>query len=45
LCRCDTPAVPAVLAWQARHDRDAAHRWLRTPIADTLTAIGNRVRP
>ncbi|MFJ3803307.1 LysR family transcriptional regulator [Streptomyces sp. NPDC090088] len=41
----DTPAVPAVLAWHARHDRDAAHRWLRTLIADTLTAIGPGVRP
>jgi DNA-binding transcriptional LysR family regulator len=34
-----TPAVPAVLAWHARHDRDAAHRWLRTLITDALTAI------
>jgi DNA-binding transcriptional LysR family regulator len=34
-----TPAVPAVLAWHARHDRDSAHRWLRTLITDTLTAI------
>lgn len=32
-----TPAVPAVLAWHARHDRDAAHRWLRTLVADALT--------
>ncbi|MEU9454171.1 LysR family transcriptional regulator [Streptomyces sp. NPDC048277] len=36
----ETPAVPAVLAWHARHDRDAAHRWLRTLVADTLMAIG-----
>jgi DNA-binding transcriptional LysR family regulator len=32
-----TPPVPAVLAWHARHDRDAPHRWLRTLIATTLT--------
>lgn len=39
------PAVPAVLAWHARHDRDAAHRWLRTLVADALTGIGDTVRP
>ncbi|MFI9273511.1 LysR family transcriptional regulator [Kitasatospora sp. NPDC052896] len=33
------PAVPAVLAWHARHDRDSAHRWLRTLITDTLAAV------
>ncbi|WP_435175335.1 LysR family transcriptional regulator [Actinacidiphila sp. bgisy145] len=32
-----TPPVPAVLAWHARHDRDAAHRWLRTLLTTTLT--------
>jgi DNA-binding transcriptional LysR family regulator len=35
----ETPAVPAVLAWHARHDRDAAHRWLRGLIAETLVAL------
>lgn len=34
-----TPAIPAVLAWHARHERDGAHRWLRATIAETLTAI------
>lgn len=34
-----TPEIPAVLAWHTRHDRDPAHRWLRTTIADTLAAI------
>lgn len=32
-----TPPVPAVLAWHARHDRDAAHHWLRGLITTTLT--------
>ncbi|MEV7319524.1 LysR family transcriptional regulator [Streptomyces sp. NPDC093970] len=36
----EAPAVPAVLAWHARHDRDAAHRWLRTLVAEALAAIG-----
>ncbi|WP_202233847.1 LysR family transcriptional regulator [Actinacidiphila reveromycinica] len=31
------PPVPAVLAWHARHDRDAAHRWLRTLVTAELT--------
>jgi DNA-binding transcriptional LysR family regulator len=34
-----TPAIPAVLAWHARHERDGAHRWLRATIAETLAAI------
>ncbi|WP_254126419.1 LysR family transcriptional regulator [Amycolatopsis sp. CA-230715] len=34
-----TSPIPAVLAWHARHDRDAAHRWLRALIADALRAI------
>ncbi|ONI76119.1 LysR family transcriptional regulator [Actinosynnema sp. ALI-1.44] len=34
-----TSPIPAVLAWHARHDRDAAHRWLRSLIADALGAI------
>lgn len=34
-----TPAVPAVLAWHARHDRDAAHRWLRGLVAEILGAV------
>ncbi|MGW3954603.1 LysR substrate-binding domain-containing protein [Streptomyces sp. NPDC004752] len=33
-----TPPIPVVLAWHARHDRDAAHRWLRNLITSTLTA-------
>jgi DNA-binding transcriptional LysR family regulator len=33
------PAVPAVLAWHARHERDSAHRWLRGLITDVLTSI------
>ncbi|MFK0106997.1 LysR family transcriptional regulator [Streptomyces sp. NPDC091217] len=41
----DAPAVPAVLAWHVRHDRDAAHRWLRMLVTDTLTAIGGTARP
>lgn len=36
-----TPSIPLVLAWHARHDRDAAHRWLRDLITTTLTAITN----
>lgn len=28
--------VPAVLAWHARHDQDAAHRWFRTMITDAF---------
>jgi DNA-binding transcriptional LysR family regulator len=40
-----TPAIPAVLAWHARHDRDAAHRWLRTLIRDTLGAIAPAPTP
>lgn len=35
-----TPAVPAVLAWHARHDRDAGHRWLRSVVEQTLGAVG-----
>ena len=31
-----TPEIPAVMAWHARHDRDAAHRWLRTTITGIL---------
>jgi len=38
-------AVPAVLAWHARHDRDSGHRWLRTLIADALTAIADAPAP
>ncbi|MFK0249944.1 LysR family transcriptional regulator [Amycolatopsis azurea] len=34
-----TPPIPAVLAWHARHDRDAAHRWLRALIVDALGKI------
>lgn len=34
-----TPPIPAVLAWHARHDRDAAHRWLRALVVDALSAI------
>jgi DNA-binding transcriptional LysR family regulator len=34
-----TSSVPAVLAWHARHDRDPAHRWLRTLIAGTFSTI------
>lgn len=37
--------VPAVLAWHARHDRDAAHRWLRTLTAETLAAIARPPAP
>jgi DNA-binding transcriptional LysR family regulator len=33
------PAVPAVLAWHARHDRDAAHRWMRDLVARTLESL------
>ena len=33
------PDIPAVMAWHARHERDSAHRWLRTTIGDTLTSI------
>jgi DNA-binding transcriptional LysR family regulator len=36
-----TPPVPAVLAWHARHDQDAAHRWFRTLIADAFSTIGH----
>jgi DNA-binding transcriptional LysR family regulator len=34
-----TPEIPAVLAWHTRHERDAAHRWLRETISDTLASI------
>lgn len=34
-----TPPISAVLAWHARHDRDAAHRWLRELIVDALGTI------
>ncbi|MBY8885449.1 LysR family transcriptional regulator [Streptomyces sp. PTM05] len=41
-----TPAVPAVLAWHARHDRDPAHGWMRELITRTLTGVGEgRVTP
>lgn len=40
-----TPAIPAIMAWHARHDRDAAHRWLRTLIADTLTTVAHLPTP
>ena len=36
-----TPDIPAVLAWHARHERDSAHRWLRTMISETLTSIAH----
>ncbi|MEV0278754.1 LysR family transcriptional regulator [Streptomyces sp. NPDC050610] len=39
-----TPPIPVVLAWHARHDRDAAHRWLRDLITTTLTAMTNAPR-
>jgi DNA-binding transcriptional LysR family regulator len=32
-----TPEIPAVLAWHARHERDSAHRWLRSTIAEALS--------
>ncbi|MFD3585840.1 LysR family transcriptional regulator [Streptomyces sp. NPDC058683] len=31
--------VPLVVAWHARHDRDAGHRWLRDLTTRTLTAL------
>ncbi|MFD5093880.1 LysR substrate-binding domain-containing protein [Amycolatopsis thailandensis] len=34
-----TPPILAVLAWHARHDRDAAHRRLRTLIVNELGKI------
>jgi DNA-binding transcriptional LysR family regulator len=34
-----TPEIPAVMAWHSRHDRDAAHHWLRSEIAQALAAI------
>ncbi len=37
-----TPAIPAVLAWHARHDRDSAHTWLRDTIRDVLSVGGPR---
>jgi DNA-binding transcriptional LysR family regulator len=40
----ETPEIPAVLAWHARHDRDAAHRWLRALITETLTAVATTPR-
>lgn len=39
-----TPEIPAVMAWHTRHDRDAAHRWLRTAISDTLASIAQDSR-
>ncbi|MFJ7213468.1 LysR family transcriptional regulator [Amycolatopsis sp. NPDC098790] len=31
--------VPAVLAWHARHDQDAAHRWFRALITDAFAHV------
>lgn len=41
------PVVPvhATLTWHARHDGDAAHRWLRTSIVDLLGSAGHRPSP
>jgi DNA-binding transcriptional LysR family regulator len=33
-----TPGIPAVMAWHARHDRDAAHGWLRARITEAVDA-------
>jgi DNA-binding transcriptional LysR family regulator len=33
------PAVPVVMAWHLRHERDSAHRWLRDLIAGLLTSV------
>jgi DNA-binding transcriptional LysR family regulator len=35
----ETPAIPAVMAWHTRHDRDAVHHWLRTTISETFAEI------
>jgi DNA-binding transcriptional LysR family regulator len=37
-----TPGIPAVMAWHARHERDAAHAWLRTTIRDILSVGEHR---
>jgi DNA-binding transcriptional LysR family regulator len=38
----DLPVLPLVLRWHRRHDRDPAHRWLRTATEDVLGARAAR---
>lgn len=33
------PEIPVVMAWHVRHDRDAAHRWLRALICEILASL------
>ncbi len=35
----DMPAPEIQMYWHSRHDRDPAHRWLRSQIVDTLNAM------
>jgi DNA-binding transcriptional LysR family regulator len=34
-----TPAIPAVMAWHTRHDRDPAHHWLRDTVVAAARAL------
>jgi DNA-binding transcriptional LysR family regulator len=33
------PEIPVVMAWHVRHDRDAAHRWLRALVCEILASL------
>jgi DNA-binding transcriptional LysR family regulator len=33
------PEIPVVMAWHVRHERDAAHRWLRALVSEILVSL------